>query len=581
MKTEKNNNNYINDSREYYLKFINNIHKQRNNRESLKTYRNSSLNNKISYSSKVIPYSIKPLYCSVPKDINLHEIFINMMNSSFKINGNKSIYSKMHQEDLEIRNYILNKIKIFLEKNEIQKKILCSVIFLYDILVIKNKKEKLFNDFEEIGLGATYLTLKFLYTKKKSFYSMKNFSSIFQNDNLASKNIKEIEIKCLKLIDYYLNYASPISFMEIIFINGIIFSNDKIKEVESGQIYDLVIEIIEKIMLISNEYIKYNPLCLCSSIVSFAREIYNLESWPQILTQAFGVTFCSFKNIYDEFHEFIIPTNKIEKKKIYNHAQIEEDTKEKEMKLHTSSSVVQNIINTYRHKNPIKVENENNKKYINIYFNQNYKLNKNNNQTPNAVNNLGSEVFLKYKKKNKLFNKKNIYENDITEENVKEKKIKEMEIEIPTLNNNKNNSLGYIYEKKLNETEENNIKSNKRVFYKNKEDDYSNVATSENSNNYNKSNLKKNYKKNYIISYNNKKNNNINLYKDEHVDNKDDAKKQSLYENSDVAKTSQKDNGYPRWSSIKKFYKLKQNMSKESNYPLTESKLIYYKKKYK
>ena len=580
MKTEKKNNNYINDSREYYLKFINNMHKQRNNRESIKTYRNSSFNNKIINSSKAIPHSIKPFYCSIPKDINLHEIFINMMNSSFKINGNKSIYTKMDQEDLEIRNYILNKIKIFLEKNEIQKKILCSIIFLYDILVIKNKKEKLFNDFEEIGLGATYITMKFLYTKKKSFYSKKNFSDIFQNDNFALKNINEIEIKCLKLIDYFLNYASPISFMEIIFINGIIFSNDKIKEGDSGQIYDLVIEIIEKIMLISNEYIKYNPLCLCSSIVSFAREIYNLESWPQILTQAFGVTFCSFKNIYEEFHEFIIPKTKNEKTKINN--KIEEDKNEKEeMKLHTCLSVVQNNINTYRHRNPIKVENENNKKYINIYYNHNYKLNKNNNQMLNINNNCSSEVFLKYKKKNKFLNKKNIYENDITEENAKEKKIKEMEIEIPSLNNNKNNSFGNIYENKLNETEENNIKSNKRVFYKNKEDDYSNVATSENSNNYNKSNLKKKYKKNYIISYDNKKYNIKNLYKDEHVGNKVDAKKQSLYENSGVAKTSQKDNDYPRWSSIKKFYKLKQNLSKESNYPLTESKLIYYKKKYK
>ena len=75
----------------------------------------------------------------------------------------------MSKEDLEIRNYVLNCIKIFLEKNEIQKKILCSVIFLYDILIIKNKEQKMFNNLEEIGLGATYLTLKFLYTKKNLF----------------------------------------------------------------------------------------------------------------------------------------------------------------------------------------------------------------------------------------------------------------------------------------------------------------------------------------------------------------------------------------------------------------------------
>ena len=595
MKTEKKN-NYTNDARDYYLKYINNIHKQRKNRESLKTYRNSSSNINKYIKTKEIPYSIKPLYCSVPKDISLHEIFINMMNSSFKINGNKSIYSIMSKEDLEIRNYVLNCIKIFLEKNEIQKKILCSVIFLYDILIIKNKEQKMFNNLEEIGLGATYLTLKFLYTKKKSFYSMKNFSQIFEDEKLASKNIKEIEIKCLKLIGYYLNYASPISFMEIFFINGIIFSNDKIKEEKSARIYELVIEIIEKIMLISNEYIKYNPLCLCSSIVSFAREIYNLEIWPKILTQAFGVNFSSFRNIYDEFHDFIIPSNNIEnpvienienktKKnfKIYNKRQIE-DNKD-EMKLHTSSSVVQNIINTYTYRNPVKLGNEKSSKYTNIYYNHNYRHN--NPPTENIVKNLDTEVFTKNKKRNKLFNKKIIYdyEKDINEQNAKEKKIKEMEIVIPSLNNKKNNSLGNIYENKLNEINNKDIKISKKNYYKKREDDYSNVATCENSNNYNKTNLKKNYKKNYIISYNYKNSNPKNIYKEQYTEMRDDVGKKSIYENYVVSNTSQKydEKNYPRWSSIKNFYKLKENSSNEndSTCPLTESKPIYYRKKYK
>ena len=61
-------------------------------------------------------------------------------------------------------------------------------------------------------------------------------------------------------------------------------------------------------MIISNEYIKHNPLCLCACIVTYAREIYNLEKWPPILTQVFGVNFNSFENIYNEFHELIILT---------------------------------------------------------------------------------------------------------------------------------------------------------------------------------------------------------------------------------------------------------------------------------
>ena len=189
--------------------------------------------------------------------------------------------------------------------------------------------------------------------------------------------------------------------MKILFINGISFSNDNLKDGESGKIYDLVIEIIEKIMLISNEYIKHNPVCLCSCIVSYAREIYNLEIWPQILTQAFGVNFYSFQNIYNEFHDLIFPKNKIEKPKDIElthkkrNSKIYEDIdvdNQNEMKLHPSSSIVQNIIDTYRYRSPIKIESDKSKKYINVYYknNNNYIFNR-----PTNNNKNDSEVFIK------------------------------------------------------------------------------------------------------------------------------------------------------------------------------------------
>lgn len=589
MKTDKKS-VYIYNTSGKYLKLINNFYNKHKNREYLKTCRNTTSNENSNKIIKEIPYSIKPFLCSVPKDISLHEIFINMMNSSFKINGNKAIYLKISQEELEIRNYILNRIKVFLDKNNIEKKILCSIIFLYDILTIKNKEEKLLNSFEEIGLGASFLTLKFLCSKKKSFYSIKNYITIFQNEELSATNIKEIEIKCLKLICYYLNYASPISFMEIFFINGIVFSNDNLQEGESGKIYDLVIEIIEKIMIISNEYIKHNPVCLCSCIVSYAREIYNLEIWPQILTQAFGVNFYSFQNIYNEFHDLIFPINRIEKpkdielthkkknSKVYE--DIDDDNNENEMKLHTSSSIVQNIINTYKDRSPIKIENEKPNKYINVYYKNNHIFNK-----PTNINKNDSEIYIK-NKKTRLFNKTNLYNNDKekTEECLNNKNIKEMEIEIPSLNNKKNNSLGNIYENNILDNNCKAIKINKKLVYKMKEDDYSNVATSENSNNFNKNNLKKTYKKNYIICYDYKKNNNIekNYNYNEPKENKDNENNNYIDVNNSISKTSQKKyiKNYPRWSSIKKYCNLKQNLSKDNLFPSSESKPIYYKKIY-
>lgn len=170
MKTEKKNNNNNNNnnnicSSQLYLKILHN-YRNRKNRESTKNINIKCSNSDIYKNTSIIPYSIKPLFCSVPKDVNLHEIFVNMMNSSFKINDNKSIYLKMSEKELDIRNYILNCIKIFTFKNGFQKKDLCSIIFLYDVLIVKNMEKKIASCPEEIAIGAMILTLKFLCGKK-------------------------------------------------------------------------------------------------------------------------------------------------------------------------------------------------------------------------------------------------------------------------------------------------------------------------------------------------------------------------------------------------------------------------------
>ena len=576
MKTEKKN-NYNNNcySSQQYLKILNKFYYHKKNKESYQSYRNSSTNVSIVNKNKnAIPYSIKPLYCSVPKDVSLQKIFVNMMNSSFKINENKSIYSKMTEEDLDLRNSILNTIKIYLNKNGIHRKILCSIIFLFDILTIKNKEKKILKKYEEIGIGAAILSLKFLCGKKKSFLFTKNFSKIF---NETPQNINEIEINSLKLLNYYLSFASPVSFMEIFFINGIIFINDKIKTEDSSRIYELVFELMEKIMIISNEYIKHNPLCLCSCLVSYAREIYHLDKWPQVLTQAFGVNFYAFENIYYEFRKLIIPShdeeNLNEKKNINFHKKLKStidkgqiDNDENEMKLQPSSSVIQNIITTYRHKTPIKMEKEKQKKYNSIYYNSKYNASDNKNINYDLVNK---------NSKNKVKNDyANYYDKGKIEEKVLPKKEREdIEIEIPSLSNKKNNSLRHLYENKIikdNSTKA--MKSNQRILTNNKEEEYSNLATCENSNNYNRSNIKQKYKKNFVIRYNA---NEKDINKEDN--NNDNNEFERIYTPINSQKKYTKTS--TRWGSIKKFCKDKN--TKESLFPSSETKPLYIKKIYK
>jgi hypothetical protein len=254
-----------------------------------------------------------------------------------------------------------------------------------------------------------------------------------------------------------------------------------------------------------------------------------------------------------------------------------EDNKD-EMKLQTSSSVVQN---TYGYTTPIKMENQKGKKYINIYYNNNFDFNKLNSHNKK----ISSDMYIKSTKNRKL--KNNFYDNS-HEQNINGKKIEEMEIEIPYLNNKKNNSLTSLYENKLNDSGNKDNKINKRMLTKNKEDDYSNVATSENSGNYTKNNFRQNYKKNFIISYNNKNGQQIdNKYnQQQYIESRyDNSDKKYIYENKPIPKTSQKKypKNFNKWSSIKKFYKLKEGGTSLNDYfcPNTETKPFYTKKIYK
>ena len=530
MKTDKK--HFINNvSSQYYLKLLNKFQNQHRNLESLKAFKLSRENNNKIRSE--IPYSIKPLFCSVPKDVNMHRILINMMKSSFKINGNKSIYVKMSQNDLKKRNSILNTIKTFINNKAISKKIFCAIIFLYDILYIKNIDKKIISTQEEMGIGALLLTLKFIQGIKKSLF--KNILSFFDlNEETNKKGISEIEINCLKLIDYYLSYASPISFLEIFFINGIIFSTDNIKTEQSGHLYESVLDLIEKIMLTSNEYIKYNPLCLCSCIVAFAREIYHLEKWPRILTQAFGVNFSSFESIYNEFHD-IIMTNKNDEDKLLNKN------------------------NILKHKSLIKSEKENpSLKYLNNKFNTNEENANNYTQINwkskkkdnfNSIKNFISEYKKDYKENNKEENSSN------NKNNNSNKKLEDIDTEILSLTDKKSFVFKSIFGK------------NKINFDSNKEEDYSNAVTSENSknsNNHNKNPFRLTHEKNF--SNNISPNNNID-------------KSNVINKKSYAPLTSQKKYNirkFDRWNYIKKFNKMKtEDEQKESFYTCTEMKQNY------
>ena len=344
----------------YYLKILHAISKQKFLAQNMKK-------TKIADNMTQIPSSIKPF--SIPKDIELHEIFNSMLNSFYKLNGNNSFYTKLSVIEEKKRTHIFQLIKSFLSLNNFQSisKILCHIMFLFDIFMSKNKTKQLLGSPYQIAICAVSLTVKLLLGNNCFSNSNVRILDIFEQENFDKYQISFAEINCLKLIDYYLHLPSPSFFMEFFFINGIIFSNDDIKNKNNYEIYRLSNEILEKIICSSNIYIKYNPLYLCCCVVSYAREIYNLEKWPETLEKLSYVHFPSFEIIYNQFYKLIIKNQNISIKENQISYQEKNNTIEvnhninKNIKIYPTKSAVSTIVTSScsnKFRTPFKINGE-------------------------------------------------------------------------------------------------------------------------------------------------------------------------------------------------------------------------------
>ena len=269
-------------------------------------------------SGSFTPCPIKPTQNAIPKDLNLQSIFTNMLQSSQSLNKSYPIPHKTHiyqntnlssnritNINNNTRKSILKSIYDFFIFFNIDHKIFFKTILLYDIISIENEKKKLLSSIEEIALGAMIISIKFNYIENKMF-SMKKFLQFYGEQVYSLSEIIDIERKALQAINYFLNFTTPMCFLEFFLINGIIYNTDGLNKDNYAKIYIETENILKNIMEESNNYLKFNFFYLTCAVVAYCREIFNLEKWPKTLEKVFSVNYYYFKNEYTFFFGKII-----------------------------------------------------------------------------------------------------------------------------------------------------------------------------------------------------------------------------------------------------------------------------------
>ena len=330
-------------------------------------------------------------------DINLQDICNRVANSSILSNGENNIYIKLSEDELMKRQYVIECIKKFINLYKIKYKMLYNIIFLFDTLIYIDNKVKVIQNYEQLGLGSTILMIKFNHEEKRNI-SINKYQTFYERIHYPKIIIKEIEILCLKLIDYYINFPTPLLYIELYSFISFISKKENISPDMHYKLYNMTFNTLEKIMTTSNEYTKYNMIEFTSSIIAYCRQYYNLEKWPKNLAKIFDSNLNNFESIICQFlpldDNMNVRTFSIKSKLFYKKSN-------------------EKIFILKKYSDSIENENKNRNIYNN-HINKDIKVNKNNNIEINTfkINNNDLNINLNYRsseemKKSCLFRKIN------------------------------------------------------------------------------------------------------------------------------------------------------------------------------
>jgi len=478
----------------------------------------------LSKNNNIIPYSIKPINLIINNDINIKDLLKNMMKIILSQDYNKYYISLTDKEIILRKKYVLKfrEFVYFLRLNSI---IIFHSIFIFDILICLNKLKKNYLElnFSTMSLGAVILSIKFL-TNQNGF----NYKKLkYYNSEIiyTFNDLFEIELKCLILLNYKLNFYNPYFFMEFLLLNGIVFNTDNIKMEDSSKVYASSVNILEQIMIKSNEYVKYNPFLLSSGIVGYCRGKYNIEIWPDFFYKIFGIKYKNIKNEFSFIDKIFYKKENSNNEVIYqerNNSHIHNsninsnDNNNNNNKINSYNKNINNKNDDekeYEYKIIKKRSSSMDENLYNIQINKEKKLEKNNNSNNK---NLLNHTPIKIVNNN---NNKFSHNNKLLNTYQKNSKFLSTFVSKPNMNNI-NNDLDDSYGDSSYYSDKNIIKIKNPIYNikKNLTKDFNKIYNNNNNNNkiiskFNFSNIneeKKNNLKNSInLFYNFSKNNNV------------------------------------------------------------------------
>ena len=185
-------------------------------------------------------------------------------------------------------------------------------VFLMDTLILKEKPNT-FHKIEQIGIATYLIAMK--YSELNMFIPpIKQYHLTFCKESVLSyKQLKYIEVKIMKQLNYKLNFISFFNVVQFFLMNGIVFTNDKNTSQSSERVYSLVPTICEVIIEHGLQYYMYNQIFIACAIIALARKLSEQGKWPSIFVELYHINEFDFQSEFDFVNETYLPKARIAK----------------------------------------------------------------------------------------------------------------------------------------------------------------------------------------------------------------------------------------------------------------------------
>lgn len=248
-----------------------------------------------------IVYSLKPLKYSIPKDVCAIEIMQTMKsNKSLTI---KNAFLKMTPIEKNQRRIYIEKLKLFIICENFPYAIVSYSIYFMDILISKKSPIPI----EHIFIGSMLLAIKYysINTRLLLLRRIQKFMKDTCGVIYTIEELNQIEIYCLKQLEYKLNWVHASHFIQLLLLNGVLFNIDTLNKTDpvNSNIYDLIYTMLDTLYE-GDKYFSQDPFHLSCACVAVAREIYGFTPWSIILEKVCSISLFQFDYCFDFVKEY-------------------------------------------------------------------------------------------------------------------------------------------------------------------------------------------------------------------------------------------------------------------------------------